>query len=64
MPKPQVYINVSQTLAIVGLTVIGVHYLNIQRDAVGIQKTQFNERIKEDFGNLVKGFARPFGYWL
>ncbi len=62
MAKPQVYINVSQTLAIVGLTVLGVHYLNIQRDAVGIQKTQFNERIKEDIGKLVGGLVRPFGY--
>lgn len=62
MAKPQVYINVSQTLAIVGLTVMGVHYLNIQRDAVGIQKTQFNERIKEDIGKLVGAFVKPFGY--
>lgn len=62
MAKPQVYINVSQTLAIVGLTVLGVHYLNIQRDAVGIQKTQFNERIKEDIGKVVGGLVRPFGY--
>lgn len=62
MPKPQVYINVSQTLAIVGLTVLCVHYLNIQRDAVGIQKTQFNERIKEDIGKVVGGFTKPFGY--
>lgn len=62
MPKPQVYINVSQTLAIIGLTALGIHYMNIQRDAVGIQQTQFNERIKDDIGRLVGAFARPFGY--
>ena len=62
MAKPQVYINLSQTLAIAGLTVIGVHYLNIQRDAVGIQKTKLRDRIKQDAGNVVGFFLRPFGY--
>lgn len=62
MPKPQVYINVSQTLAIVGLTIMGVHYLNIQSDAVGIQKTEFKDRIKNDVGKVIGMFTMPFGY--
>lgn len=60
MAKPQVYINLSQTLAIGGVVILGVHYLNIQRDAVGIQKTQFKDRIKQDAGKVVEVFATPF----
>ena len=62
MPKPHVYINVSQTLAIIGVTVLGVHYLNIQADAVGIERTRFNDRIKQDVGRVINVFTKPFGY--
>lgn len=58
--KPQVYINLSQTLAIAGLTAVGIHYLNIQRDAVGIQKVAFRERIKKDVNSFVRSIALPF----
>ena len=64
MPKPHVYINLSQTLAIVGAVVVGVHYLNITRDAVGIQKVQFTERIKQDMGNVVNVFTTPFRHMI
>lgn len=62
MAKPQVYINVSQTLGILGLIAIGIHYLDIQADATGIQRTQFKDRIKKDIGKVIGGLVRPFGY--
>lgn len=64
MAKPQVYINVGQVLAIVAAGVVGVHYLNIQRDAVGIQKTQFKDRIMQDAGKVIGVFVAPFRHIL
>lgn len=64
MAKPQVYVNLSQTLAIGGAVVLGVHYLNIQRDAVGIQKTEFKDRIKQDAGKVAHALATPFRHWF
>lgn len=56
--RPQLYINVSRTLAIAGVIILGIHYLNIQRDAVGIQKKMFKDRIKEDLMFVVKAVGR------
>ena len=64
MAKPHVYINLAQTLAVGGAIVLGVHYLNIQRDAVGIQKTQFRDRIKQDAGKVAGIFLAPFRHCL
>lgn len=64
MAKPQVYVNLAQTLAIGGAVVLGVHYMNIQRDAVGIQKTEFKDRIKQDAGKVVQLVATPFRHWF
>lgn len=60
MAKPQVYINLSQTLAIGTVAVLGIHYLNTVRDAVGIQKTMFKDRIKEDACKVASVFTTPF----
>ena len=62
MAKPQVYINLGQVLAIVTAGALGIHYMNIQRDAVGIQKTEFKDRIKQDAGKVVGIITRPFGF--
>ena len=48
----------------VGAVVLGVHYMNIQRDAVGIQKTEFKDRIKQDAGKVVQVVATPFRHWF
>ena len=64
MAKPHVYINVSQTAAVAGVIILGVHYMNIQRDAVGIQKTKFKDRIKQDAGKVVNVIATPFRHYF
>lgn len=56
--RPQIYINVSRTIAVTGVIILGIHYLNIQRDAVGIQKKMFKDRIKEDLMFVVKAVGR------
>lgn len=52
--RPQIYINVSRTIAVTGVIILGIHYLNIQRDAVGIQKKMFKDRIKDDLRSVAK----------
>lgn len=64
MVSPRVYINLAQVMAIGGAVILGVHYMNIQRDAVGIQKTEFNERIKKDVKNVVGIFTTPFQHYV
>ncbi len=60
MAKPQVYINLAQCLAIAGATVLGIHYLEIQRNATGIQKVRYRENIMNDAKKLVGVFTTPF----
>lgn len=60
MAKPQVYINLSQCLAIAGVSAIGLYYIKSVRDAVGIQKGQFKTRIKKDAEKVVGVFVYPF----
>lgn len=62
--KPQVYINVSQTLAIGGVTLLGLYYLDIQRRATGIQRKAFNDRIKDDAAKIAEVFTRPFRHYF
>ena len=64
MAKPHVYINLSQTLAIAGATVLGLRYLQLKADAVGIQKQQFADSIKEDAANVIGMFKTPFAHWF
>lgn len=58
MAKPQLYINVGQTLMVVSgclvVTVLGTQYLAYTADAVGIQKGLFKARIKEDIKRVFR----------
>ena len=64
MAKPQVYINLSQTIAIGGAIVLGVYYISCVRSAVGIQKYQFKTRIKEDAKKVANVFCMPFRHYM
>lgn len=53
--KTSFYVNVGQVAAIIGATVCVVHYLNICRDATGIQKKQFKDRVIEGVTGIFGG---------
>lgn len=64
MTKPHVYINLAQCLAISGVVIVAVSYMNIMASTIGIQKKKFHELIKDKASNVANVIARPFAHYF
>lgn len=61
--KPQFYINVSQTLAVLGAVSVGMYYIHTLKKAEGLGKKQrIKWRIRQDLDSLRETFTKPFSH--